>query len=115
VGVEDATIITLYDRFLDSDNLFDVVIGVYEINHIVKYERDSNSVRYNLIMDCETRLLIEFLCYSWASKIRATVFKKAIEEWISTQQIPYYIIPKKDFTEYVRENDFLQCPEGFDV
>lgn len=111
----DATIITLYKIFLDSDELIDTIVGVYEISHIIKYGRDSNDVKYNLIMDCETRELIEFLCYSWASKIRATVFKRAIEEWVATQQIPYHIIPKKDFTEYVGENDFLQCPEGFDV
>ena len=111
----DVTIITLYDRFLDYDSLIDVVVGTYEINHIVKYGVDSNGVMYNLMMDCKTIQLIEFLCHAWASKIKATHFKRAIKDWIDTQKIPYHIISKKEYAEYVRENDFLQCPEGFDL
>jgi len=109
------TIISLYDRFLSSENLIDIVIGTYEINHIIKYGVDSNGVMYNLMFDCETTLLIEFLCYSWASNIKATVFKRAIKDWICTQKIPYHIIPKKDYQNYVRKNSVLQCPERFDV
>ena len=67
------------------------------------------------MFDCETTLLLEYLCHTWASKIKATVFKRAIEEWITTQKIPFHIIPRKDYTDYVRENYLLQCPEGFDV
>ena len=109
------TIIGLFERFLDYESLIDIVNGTYEINHIVKYGVDSNGVMYNLMIDCETRLLLEFLCHSWASNIRATHFKRAINDWIKTQQIPYHIIPKKDYQDYVRENYILQCPEGFDV
>ena len=36
----DATIVTLYKKYLNSDKLIDTVIGVYEISHIVKYGRD---------------------------------------------------------------------------
>lgn len=111
----DVTIITLYEEFLGTDSLIDIVIGTYEINHIIKYGVDSNGVMYNLMMDCETILLLEFLCHSWASKIKATVFKRAIKDWIDTQQVPYHIISEKDYKNYVRENFVLQCPEGFDV
>ena len=111
----DTTFISLYKKFFSSNKLIDIVIGVFEISHIIKYGVDSNGVGYNLILDCESQLLLEFLCYAWTSKIRATAFKKAMEEWIAHQRVPYHIIPKKDFTEYVRENDFLQCPKGFNL
>lgn len=111
----DLTVIGLYQKFLNTTNLIETVVGVYEVSHVIKYGKDSNGTKYNLITDCETRVLLEFLCYAWTSKIRATAFKSAIAHWISAQTIPYQIIPKKDFKEYVGENDFLQCPEGFNV
>ena len=113
--VVDLTVIGLYDRFLETNSLIETVVGVYEVSHIIKYGRDSNDNQYRLIADCETRMLLEFLCFAWTSKIRATAFKSAIEHWIDSQKIPYQIIPKKDFTDYVRKNDFLQCPNGFDI
>ena len=111
----DSTFISLYKKFFSSNKLIDIVIGVFEISHIIKYGVDSNGVGYNLILDCESQLLLEFLCYAWTSKIKATAFKKAMEEWIVNQEVPYHIIPKKDYFEYVRENVVLQCPKGFDI
>lgn len=104
---KQVTIINLYDEWLDTNSLIEIIIGVYEINHIVRYGEDSKGVKYNLILDKETSMLLEFLCNAWSSKIRATAFKSALEEWISTQQVPYHVIPKKEYEKYVGENYFL--------
>ncbi|HDK27627.1 MAG TPA: hypothetical protein ENG48_11160 [Candidatus Atribacteria bacterium] len=107
MGVKNVTIIDLYNKFLNTENLIELIVGVYEIVHIVKFDKDSNGNNYNLITDYETRLFLKYLCHSWTIKIKATAFKSALGYWIANQSIPYHIIPKKDFEKYVRENNFL--------
>jgi len=101
------TVVGIYNKFLDTNNLMELIVGVYEVNHIVKFGEDSNNIKYELLIDIETKILLEFLCHAWTTKIKATAFQSALRDWIATQQIPYHIIPKKDYEEYVRENIIL--------
>ena len=96
----EVTLFGLYDEYLSTDSLMEVVVGVYEINHIVQFKENSYGRKYELLMDKETEDILSFLCNSWASKIRATVFKSAIEEWMNTQEIPYHIIPKSEWKKW---------------
>lgn len=106
--VKGTTITGLYKEYLDTDNLIEIIIGAFEINYIFQNSENTVGKKYNLIMDYETKVLLEFLCHSWTNKIRATIFKSAIEEWIKTGKLPFHIIPKKDYEKYVRENSLLR-------
>lgn len=105
--VEGTTVTGLYNKYLDTDNLIEVIIGVFEINYIFKNGENSIGRKYDLILDRETEELLGFLCFSWSDKIRATLFKSALEEWIRTGTVPFHIIPRKDYRKYVRENILL--------
>jgi len=96
----ETTLFGLYDEYLNTHSLISIVVGVYEINHIIQYGENSYGKKFTVHMDKETRNIVEFLCNSWANKIRATVFKSAIEEWMYTQKIPYHIIPKSEWREW---------------
>ncbi len=80
-----------------------VVVGVYEINHIIQFGENSYGKKYTIHLDKETKELITFLCNSWANKVKATIFKSAIEEWMGTQEIPYHIIPKSEWRAWQKE------------
>lgn len=99
----DTTIFGLYDEYLTTKSLIRTVVGVYEINHIIQYGENSYGKKYNIYMDEETKDIIKFLCSLWANKIRATVFKSAIEEWMITQEIPYHVIPKSEWREWQKK------------
>lgn len=105
--METVTIVSLYNKYLNTNNLIEIIVGVFEVNYIFKNNRNTNGKEYKLIMDEETNLFLGFLCNAWSNKIRATIFRDAVEEWIKTGSVPFHLIPRKDYIKYVRKSRFL--------